>query len=296
MITLTRRASELALAGRYEEAEKGYRMALVLSPNIAKLNNDLGFVLQQQKRYREAIEYYHRALLIEPNNKIARENLALATYLSGEHERALVYFLELVDLIQLEPIEIEDRKLLLRTYQNISLANYSIGELGNALCYSKLAAVESHMTQDLGIVFDRSGQYLRILLSLNEVSDAAAFSEGLYNAFGLGLPSRLMLDYGIAMLATEKLESADNAFTSVISQENITLTIKRTASLFKFYIAKKQNNFQQSEYFFSSLLADTPDLCNDSNLDTFKYWPIILSKEVNQVLNQALNEVCKNGK
>ena len=65
-------------AGRYAEAEAIYRRALLESPGLSYLHNNLGYNLLQQKRAAEAVEELKSALAIDPHSEVATNNLALA--------------------------------------------------------------------------------------------------------------------------------------------------------------------------------------------------------------------------
>lgn len=66
----------LFAAGRFAEAEKGFRTMLQKAPFDPELYNNLATTLDRLKRYDEAVWYYEKALALRPNFIIARFNLA----------------------------------------------------------------------------------------------------------------------------------------------------------------------------------------------------------------------------
>ena len=66
-----------ALMGRkrFAEAEASMREALRLEPDDWTLNNNLGVVLQRQKKKKEAIQAFERAAIANPTAKVAKQNL-----------------------------------------------------------------------------------------------------------------------------------------------------------------------------------------------------------------------------
>jgi len=64
--------------GQLVEAEATYRRALLQSPDLAYLHNNLGYNLLQQKRPADAAGEFRRALALDPHSRIATNNLAIA--------------------------------------------------------------------------------------------------------------------------------------------------------------------------------------------------------------------------
>lgn len=60
---------------RFVEAEASMREALRLEPDDWTLNNNLGVVLQRQKKKKEAIEAFERAAIANPVAKVPQQNL-----------------------------------------------------------------------------------------------------------------------------------------------------------------------------------------------------------------------------
>jgi tetratricopeptide (TPR) repeat protein len=60
---------------RFAEAEASIREALRIEPDDWTLNNNLGVVLQRQKKKKEAIQAFERAAIANPAAKLPRQNL-----------------------------------------------------------------------------------------------------------------------------------------------------------------------------------------------------------------------------
>ena len=55
-----------------------YRKALEIKPAYAEAHNNLGVMLQAQKKLDEAIAHFREALRLNPSYALAKENLAAA--------------------------------------------------------------------------------------------------------------------------------------------------------------------------------------------------------------------------
>jgi Flp pilus assembly protein TadD len=60
--TICAAAAALAARGRSTEAIAGYRLALAISPDLAKAHNDLAKLLSEQGRLEEATCHFKRAI------------------------------------------------------------------------------------------------------------------------------------------------------------------------------------------------------------------------------------------
>ena len=111
--TLIRRAVELAPAysdahnnlgnvlqhqKRGDEAVKCYERAIALQPDLADAYNNLGNALQQQKRYDEAIVFYERAITLRPEMADAHLNLGKALEALDQMSQALTAYRQAVML------------------------------------------------------------------------------------------------------------------------------------------------------------------------------------------------------
>ncbi len=82
------RGTQLFQAGNIVEAEKAYRQASELDPNMAEAQVNLGTALKRLKRPLEALECYRRAVNIRPDWASAYSNLGSALCDLGRQEEA----------------------------------------------------------------------------------------------------------------------------------------------------------------------------------------------------------------
>jgi len=83
-------------AGRWAEAEAGFRAVLAGQPNEAAAHFELGNVLFDQRRFHEAIEAYRAAIARDAELAGAQQNLALAALAVGEYQQAVAAFREAI--------------------------------------------------------------------------------------------------------------------------------------------------------------------------------------------------------
>src|SRR5262249_40015561 len=83
-----RHASELAQQGKLDEAEREYRLGLMISSSPEAYNN-LGVIYFDQQRVAEAIAALRHAHLLRPDNPEFSFNLGLALYKAGDSAGAL---------------------------------------------------------------------------------------------------------------------------------------------------------------------------------------------------------------
>jgi len=80
---LSKEAVDLALQGRWEEAEATNRDIIEKFPTDVEAYNRLGRALTELGNFERAKEAYHKALELAPDNVIAKKNLGRLTGLSG---------------------------------------------------------------------------------------------------------------------------------------------------------------------------------------------------------------------
>lgn len=78
--------------------EKIYTKKLALSPNSAELNNNLGAILQKQKKYDAALTYYKAAEAIDPSNVTTRLNLGTLYQQKKDFNSALSAYNSIITL------------------------------------------------------------------------------------------------------------------------------------------------------------------------------------------------------
>ena len=74
--------------GKWIEAERHYRQALALRPDLVEAHNNLGIVLGSLGRHEEAEQSYRRALALDPGIAIVHNNLGTALAALGKSEDA----------------------------------------------------------------------------------------------------------------------------------------------------------------------------------------------------------------
>ena len=84
----------------WDRAEKEFRKALELNPDLISAHQRYGSYLSFMGRFEEAIRHYETALELDPFSLQSNVNLATAYYLRGDYERAVNH---LVNTSELEP-------------------------------------------------------------------------------------------------------------------------------------------------------------------------------------------------
>ncbi|MBN3909474.1 MAG: tetratricopeptide repeat protein [Nostoc sp. NMS1] len=76
-------------AGDLKIAELYYRQAIALQPDLVQAHNNLGEVLQQQRRLNDALKSYRKAIKIKPDYPYAYHNLGHILQQTGNREEAV---------------------------------------------------------------------------------------------------------------------------------------------------------------------------------------------------------------
>src|SRR4029077_18805485 len=76
------------------EAEAAYRAAIRIAPDYSDAYNNLGVLLNGQKRQREAARCFSKVITLRPRHPEARRLLALAHFTLGEVDKAVAVFEE----------------------------------------------------------------------------------------------------------------------------------------------------------------------------------------------------------
>ena len=77
--------------GEYEAAQSKYAIALKIDPNLAHVQNNMGYSYLLQGKVDEAIEFFERALFIK-NDQVYSNNLGLAYARNGQFDAAYAEF------------------------------------------------------------------------------------------------------------------------------------------------------------------------------------------------------------
>jgi hypothetical protein len=83
---LAKRAIDLAMQSRWEEAIAANREIITLGPDEADAYNRLGKALTETGKIKEAREAYQKALDLDPSNGIAKKNLERLSQMKGKAE------------------------------------------------------------------------------------------------------------------------------------------------------------------------------------------------------------------
>lgn len=302
------RGKNFASAGRMDLAEEQFRLALALAPQETKIYIDLAFVLQGQNRLQEAGECYARVLDLYPEDFDLLNNYARFLYLEGEYEKASQKYQDIVDMywrgVFKDLQEVKDngamgRPLLSAVYKNISTIEYTLGNLGDAVCFSWLSLTSQ---MDPG----QYGRHARLLISLNYFDSAINVLGQAAAPSGDAVNNRLLLDYGVVSFLNGQAMAADQAFGRVLASSSASAEDQRTARLLKLLIVKsdlENNPAREREYeeISAQVAEDFKFYCEQLEVDTFtetdkhklidkyEYWPDLLIDEATAVLDSACN-------
>jgi tetratricopeptide (TPR) repeat protein len=75
--------------GRFDEAEREFKLAQQLDPLSSDMYRKFGFMLNFRGDYTRAVEQCRRALEIDPNEWLAHINLSRSYESMGDHVQAL---------------------------------------------------------------------------------------------------------------------------------------------------------------------------------------------------------------
>jgi tetratricopeptide (TPR) repeat protein len=85
---------------RYDEAEKEYREAIKINPNLAVAHYNLGVLLKDLQRYDEAEKEYREAIRLNPNHAKAHVSLGLLYIEVGKKGKAREKILKARELFE----------------------------------------------------------------------------------------------------------------------------------------------------------------------------------------------------
>ncbi len=290
-----------AQGGRADLAEEEYHQALAENPNSVHAANDLGFVLLGQNRGREAIAFFRRALAISPGNLIARQNLAKALVQENDFESAKSEYLTILATHReraqrvpgpAEVIPRDEQPLaaleLGFVYRNLSLLSYLLGEEDDALCYSREA-----LSQDTDAY--QYATHMRMLLAMERASLAVTQGEQLISTYRAGIPSRVMLDYGISLYEVGKKGLADQAFLRVLARPDTEYRDRIGAKLAHVLISAGDKAEGEVESVYATFLEEEPQFCDDDATEELPdYWPRTFSLEMNLLVKTLCGDAIES--
>ncbi|MCH2215304.1 MAG: tetratricopeptide repeat protein [Flavobacteriales bacterium] len=97
-LVLHDRGSAYQMLDDLKLAERDYRQATLVEPDLASAFANLGSVLRKRERYEEAVDAYTDALKIEPNDAMVLNNRGYAYFLNEEYDKAVDDFEEAIKL------------------------------------------------------------------------------------------------------------------------------------------------------------------------------------------------------
>jgi hypothetical protein len=291
VISLIDQGKNYAARGRAELAEDAFRKALAMQPTMGSLYNDLGLALQSQQRLSEAETVYRKALELLPNNVIARDNLARVLYQKGEPESALKEYDLIIDVINRVPadqvLQSSGAELgndeLIRVYRDKAIVYYDLGIYDEAVCYSWLAS-------SLAASFVEAGQHARLLMSLDKTQQALQVLRDVVTVHQANVPSKILLDYSIALFVTGDHNLAKAAITRMLGFAVISRADRRTAHMLKLLLAIEEKSEKEATIIKDTLLEEDSDLCELDFIDKENYWPISFIDEMKALLGRLCND------
>lgn len=139
--------NELAAQGRMEQAAAHFERALMLKPDYAEAQYNLGLVHAIQARTAQAVVHYERALTLRPDYPEAHHNLGVALHALGKTAQAVSHY---------------ERALMLqpnytKAHLNLGIALRALGQLNRAMeHYERALTLEPNYAEAhnaLGVAF-----------------------------------------------------------------------------------------------------------------------------------------------
>lgn len=203
-------------AGRFTEAERGYREVLAFVPGSPDANNLLGAAVSQQGRHREAVEYFLRALAANPAVPSYHNNLGMAWYGLNELDRAEVSYRQ---ALALDPTYIQ-------AHNNLGLVLKDRCQFDDAAaCFSRAVELRpeyaeawnnlGNVLQDLGRDDDAIDRYRRAIAVDRTLAKA-------YNNLGTALQDLNRHDEAVEWFRKSLAFQPDDA----AALENLGLSLK----------------------------------------------------------------------
>jgi tetratricopeptide (TPR) repeat protein len=167
--TENQRQTALALEqqGKNAEAEAAWRLYLKAHTANPEPYAHIGLLEARQERYKEAIPFYRKALTLNPAFPGLRLNLGLALFKGGELKQAIQEFKPLLKSQPSASPEAQRLTIL------IGMANYGLGEYGEAALYLRQAAARDAQNLQLRLALAHSclwsKQYQCVLDTYHEI-------------------------------------------------------------------------------------------------------------------------------
>lgn len=299
IISSAKRGKDYANNGRFDLAEQQFRKAIKLSPGVATLYNDLGFVLSAQDRYPEALTNFVQSLRLTPFDYSIRDNVARTLYLSGDLEGAQKFYeRNLVDyfdgkLTFSEDVDQRDMSAtqLAELYRNIAVVAFALGDIEEAFCYSQLA------TKTAGTEVQAS-LHARLLLSVERAQDAITSLDLYLKAKASSVSGRVFVDYGLALYSLGRKSLARDAFARVLSSpDEVDTTDRSLARLLSIALLDQEteplteSQQEERDVLVEQLFEQQENLCDeDEPRKPSDYWPMKVITDVTELSKKLCNE------
>jgi tetratricopeptide (TPR) repeat protein len=284
LISFIKRGKDYALGSRTDLAEYYFSKALLINPNLASLQNDLGYVLLRQNRISEAKSHINQALTIDQYNLVARENLARLYYFDGDFKASLEQYEKLLDLYygywqeKPDPLLEFSNADLVGVYRDLISLYALLGKMDESICHARLAL-------GFGTPTFTPSHYARLLLTMGEVRQTKDYLSSIIQSQEGPVDSKLLLDYGISLYLLNDNNLAREAFLKVLSTEDSNKTDRNLARLFLYTLDDTDLNA-------SDLLSDLKNdqsFCDNIGIETNSYLPQPLLDK----LSLAVDKICE---
>ena len=201
LVTFLKTALEHQQAGRVDEAEKFYRMALGIDPNNSIALQLLGVLAQQKEAFQEAVELFKKALEITPDKAEIYNNLGNSLTALGHNEEAIK---SLEKALELEPEYAAAHNSLGVALTNCDRLEDATRTLGRSL---ELNPDNASAHNNLGNALERSGKFDE---AIDQYNQALKLQPHFPNAY---------YNLGVAFEKAELFDDAIKAYEIAVNME-----------------------------------------------------------------------------
>jgi len=208
-------AREDQRAGRFQQAEAGYRRLLQVEPNHPEALRSLGRLAQQAGKGELALALVKKAAATNPADAICHEYAGNVLMEQGKVSQAVAFYLQ---AIALKPDHAE-------AHNNLGIALKALGKLDHAhACFQRAIAHKPDYAaahNNLGLVFYEIGQLDQAAASYNNaIALQADYSAAYYN---LGVVHSARNNFDQAAVCFRKASSIDPNYTEALNNLGIAL-------------------------------------------------------------------------
>ncbi len=280
------RAKELMLAGRFDDAELILRKEIKNSPNLALQYNDLGYLLYLEDRFQESELILQKAISLEPNFLAPKFNLARVMVSVNRYSEAITILDSIVDINQkISESEFIRANGVARTLglsakveRLKASALYLLGRYDEAVCSSYSAYQHTGTLEEASV-------HIRMLLSLESLGSALELLRGAVIVHKEALPTNILFDYALALVANSESELAKIVLDQVLGSSGLSQEEIAASRLLRFSLESQEAD---SLLIKESLLDDASAPCKVKHFNSKGYWP----DKTYQLVNKAYMEVC----